>query len=95
VSNLVTHANSAELYTPAQVQALHVDVPLIQRDPGTGILNPADGFYEWQKIGAGKQPYNLQLKSGEPFAFAGIWEVVARTRRREVADVLNHHREAK
>jgi putative SOS response-associated peptidase YedK len=37
-------------------------------------LIPADGFYEWQKIGTGKQPYNLQLKSGEPFAFAGIWE---------------------
>ena len=37
-------------------------------------LIPADGFYEWQKIGTGKQPYNLQFKSGEPFAFAGIWE---------------------
>lgn len=38
-------------------------------------LVPAEGFYEWQKIpGAGKQPYNIQMKSGQPFAFAGLWE---------------------
>ncbi len=36
---------------------------------------PADGFYEWQKIGAkAKQPFAITLKSGEPFAFAGLWE---------------------
>ena len=29
----------------------------------------ADGFYEWQ---AG-QPYYYTLRSGEPFAFAGLW----------------------
>jgi putative SOS response-associated peptidase YedK len=37
-------------------------------------LIPADGFYEWQKVGGGKQPYNIGLKTGEPFAFAGSWE---------------------
>jgi putative SOS response-associated peptidase YedK len=37
-------------------------------------LIPADGFYEWQRIGAGKQPYNIGLKGDEPFAFAGLWE---------------------
>jgi len=37
-------------------------------------LVPADGFFEWQKMGAGKQPYNIGLKNGEPFAFAGLWE---------------------
>jgi putative SOS response-associated peptidase YedK len=37
-------------------------------------LVPADGFYEWQKVGVGKQPYNIGLKSDEPFAFAGLWE---------------------
>jgi putative SOS response-associated peptidase YedK len=36
----------------------------------------ADGFYEWQqqpdrKI---KTPFYIQLKSGKPFAFAGLWE---------------------
>src|SRR5471032_2768383 len=37
-------------------------------------LIPADGFYEWQAGGARKQPYLIRQKSGEPFAFAGLWE---------------------
>ncbi len=37
-------------------------------------LIPATGFYEWRKEGKSKQPYYFQLKSGEPFAMAGIWE---------------------
>jgi putative SOS response-associated peptidase YedK len=36
---------------------------------------PADGFYEWKKTEKRqKTPYRFQLKTGEPFAFAGIWE---------------------
>jgi len=35
----------------------------------------ADGFYEWRKEGTLKQPMYIRLKSGEPFAFAGLWEV--------------------
>ena len=34
----------------------------------------ADGFYEWQKVGRGKRPMRVVLKSREPFAFAGLWE---------------------
>jgi len=34
----------------------------------------ADGFYEWRKTPAGKVPMRITLKSGEPFAFAGLWE---------------------
>ena len=38
-------------------------------------LIPADGFYEWKKTGAKtKQPFLIGLRSGEPFAFAGLWE---------------------
>jgi putative SOS response-associated peptidase YedK len=37
-------------------------------------LIPADGFYEWQPGGARKQPYFIRLKSGQPMAFAGLWE---------------------
>lgn len=38
-------------------------------------LIPADGFYEWEKLpGRGKQPHYFRLHSGEPFAFAGLWE---------------------
>jgi putative SOS response-associated peptidase YedK len=37
-------------------------------------LIPADGFYEWQKLGKIKQPVRIMLKSREPFGFAGLWE---------------------
>jgi putative SOS response-associated peptidase YedK len=35
----------------------------------------ADGFYEWQKVGEGKRPVYIKLKSGKPFGFAGLYEV--------------------
>ena len=34
----------------------------------------ADGFYEWRKEGKEKIPTFIFLKSGEPFAMAGLWE---------------------
>ena len=34
----------------------------------------ADGFYEWRKENDGKTPYFISLASGDPFAFAGLWE---------------------
>jgi putative SOS response-associated peptidase YedK len=37
-------------------------------------LIPADGFYEWKPMGGRKQPYFIRVKSGAPFAFAGLWE---------------------
>ena len=38
-------------------------------------LVPADAYYEWQKSGSkAKQPYAIGLTSGEPIAFAGLWE---------------------
>ena len=38
-------------------------------------LIPADAFYEWAKRDAKtKQPFAFGLRSGEPFAFAGLWE---------------------
>jgi putative SOS response-associated peptidase YedK len=39
-------------------------------------LVPADAFYEWQKIDSKtKQPFAISLKTGEPYAFAGLWEI--------------------
>ena len=35
---------------------------------------PADGFYEWKKLGNVKQPVRIVLKNREPFGFAGLWE---------------------
>src|SRR4029077_6172681 len=37
-------------------------------------LFPADGFYEWKREGERKRPYFVRLKSGQPMAFAGLWE---------------------
>jgi putative SOS response-associated peptidase YedK len=37
-------------------------------------LLPADGFYEWRKEGATKQPYRITLADERVFAFAGLWE---------------------
>lgn len=37
-------------------------------------LIPADGFYEWIKTEGGRDPVHFRLKSGDLFAFAGLWE---------------------
>jgi putative SOS response-associated peptidase YedK len=42
-------------------------------------LIPADGFYEWRKhpteAKGKKQPFFIHRPDGEPYAFAGLWEV--------------------
>jgi putative SOS response-associated peptidase YedK len=35
---------------------------------------PAEGFYEWKREGARKQPYYIRRKDREPLYMAGIWE---------------------
>jgi putative SOS response-associated peptidase YedK len=37
-------------------------------------LIPADGFYEWQKMGSVKQPFCFEVREGEVFALAGLWD---------------------
>jgi len=36
----------------------------------------ADGFYEWKPVAGqkAKTPMLIKMKSGQPFAFAGLWE---------------------
>ena len=34
----------------------------------------ADGYYEWQARPEGKQPHFIRMRTGEPFAMAGLWE---------------------
>ena len=48
-------------------------VPLSRRR----CIIPADGFYEWRKVPGAKrkQPTYITRPDGEPFAFAGLWEV--------------------
>jgi putative SOS response-associated peptidase YedK len=49
-------------------------------------LVPADGFYEWRKSGATKQPMLVHLAERAPFAMAGIW---ARWQRPDGAPLLS------
>ena len=37
-------------------------------------LIPADGWFEWQKTGSGKQPYFVTPADGSPLSFAALWE---------------------
>lgn len=37
-------------------------------------LIPADGFYEWQQGPNSKRPMRIMMRSGEPFAFAGLYD---------------------
>jgi putative SOS response-associated peptidase YedK len=37
-------------------------------------LIPANGFYEWQRLERGKQPYFIRMRDERLFAFAGLWD---------------------
>ena len=37
-------------------------------------LVPADGFYEWRRVGRARDPYLLKMADGRPFAFASLWD---------------------
>jgi putative SOS response-associated peptidase YedK len=47
-------------------------------------LIPADGFYEWQRSEKGKKPFRISLKTGEPFALAGLYETWVSPEKRSV-----------
>ncbi len=37
-------------------------------------LVPADGFYEWRRVGRARDPYLLKMRDGRPFALASVWD---------------------
>ena len=42
---------------------------------GRRCLIFTEGFYEWKKLGKGKQPYFIRMKEQQAFAFAGLWDI--------------------
>lgn len=41
---------------------------------GRRCIVPANGYYEWQKTDAGKQPMRIVIPSDKLFGFADLWE---------------------
>jgi putative SOS response-associated peptidase YedK len=41
---------------------------------GQRCIIPANGFYEWQELPGGKQPWFIRLRAQELFGFAGLWD---------------------
>ena len=58
----------------ARTETIHKKPSFKQSLKHRRCLIPADGFYEWMKEESGKRPYRITLKSGEVFAFAGLWD---------------------
>jgi putative SOS response-associated peptidase YedK len=55
-------------------------------------LVPVDGFYEWKKIGTGKQPYAIALADRGLMALAGLWENWRSPAGNGCAASRHHHR---
>lgn len=74
---LIPHwANDAKGFAPINARSeTLLDKPMF-REPfrRRRCLIPADGFYEWKKVGKTKKPSHFRRPDRKPFAFAGIWD---------------------
>ena len=65
-------------YSTINVRAETIEAAATYRGPwkrGQRCIIPAVGYYEWQEVDGGKQPYFIRRAGGEPFGFCGLWEV--------------------
>jgi putative SOS response-associated peptidase YedK len=67
-------SKSARGFINARAETLEARTSFSESFQRRRCLIPADGFYEWKKVGKAKQPYYFQLQNEAPFAFAGIWD---------------------
>lgn len=58
----------------ARCETLHEKPAFKQLFVKKRCIVPADSFYEWMQSITGKQPMRIMMKSGEPFAFAGLYD---------------------
>jgi putative SOS response-associated peptidase YedK len=67
--------NTSLVLFNARVETLPEKASFRRLLPHRRCLVPADGFYEWEKVGGAKLPWLYRLKGAEPFAFAGLYDV--------------------
>lgn len=59
----------------AKAETIHEKISFKSSFQKRRCLIPADGFFEWKKLGKKtKIPYRFTLRNEETFSFAGIWE---------------------
>ncbi|MBW6497262.1 MAG: SOS response-associated peptidase [Bacteroidales bacterium] len=58
----------------ARSESLHQKKMFSVLLPRKRCLIPADGFFEWEKLGKTKQPWRFVLKNDGLFAFAGLFD---------------------
>jgi putative SOS response-associated peptidase YedK len=59
----------------ARAESVHEKISFKPSFQKRRCLIPADGFFEWKKVGKKtKIPHRFTLRDEETFAFAGIWE---------------------
>ena len=61
-------------YTNARAERIAEKPPFRAALRMRRCLVPADGFYEWQRVGSQELPWRITLADGGAFAFAGLWE---------------------
>lgn len=65
----------SQQFINAKAETVHEKVSFKSSFQRRRCLIPADGFYEWKKLGKKtKIPYRFALPDESLFAFAGIWE---------------------
>ena len=58
----------------ARSETVRTSAPFRDSFQDRRCLIPADGFFEWEVVPDGKQPWHFRRPDRRPFAFAGIWD---------------------
>jgi len=59
----------------ARAESIYEKPAFRQAAASQHCLIVVDGFFEWREVRGRKYPYFLRLKSHEPFALAGLWDL--------------------
>jgi putative SOS response-associated peptidase YedK len=70
-----TDAKRAPLLINARLEGINRTRAFRAAMQARRCLIPTDGFYEWKKEGKERRPFFFHSRDGQPFAFAGLWEI--------------------